>query len=55
MLSELCWKSTARVCFGSWPLTYSELVFYLLCACLPTLFESEVAHNVMSHIFFLES
>ena len=55
MLSEMCLESTARACGGSWPLTYSQHLFCLLDVCISTLFELEVAHNVMRHISLLKS
>ena len=55
MPSEMSLESTARACCGSCPLTCSQRLFCLLDACISPSLESEVARNVMRHIFLLKS
>ena len=55
MLPEMCLKSTAGGYGGSWSLTYSQHLSFLLDPCLSTWFEAEVVHNVMRHISLLKS
>ena len=55
MPSKMSLESTARACCGSCSLTYSQHLFCLLDACISPSLESEVARNVMRHIFLLKS
>ena len=55
MLSKMCLEGTARTCAGSRLLTYSQHLSFLLDACFPLSFKSEVARNVMRHVFLSKS